>query len=464
VASARCAPSAAGLPDLVIRGGQLFDPAAGVMKPVSAILIEGSRIQRVLLAGERVQLPGKGQVIDARGKFLIPGLIDGHVHLVHILREAHITADEILPLFLASGVTTLRGAGDEIVPQRLLFKHAEEHPESCPRLFLSSPVIDRDPPFHRHISWPVTTPAQIPEFVADMVKWGVQTFKIYVGTDRTIGKAVIEEAHRHGKWVTGHLGKYRAQDAVADGIDSLEHIDSVFEFVLPADIPRWPTPEERAKMPAADLATLRRRILEEKARVDLGHPRTTDLVQALVRRRVSVNPTLVVYRNWMLLKDLPEVQQHPDLQWVPERLRKSWLESTQRAPVESETRSLRKRQFAKLLELTGILHRAGVELMVGTDSPVQYCPPGLAIHQELELLVESGLSPAAALTAATRNNARALNQVDQLGSIEAGRLADVVVLDANPLVDIRNARKIFKVIRSGLVCDPVSLKKTVSAR
>ncbi len=459
--SAPCAFSA-GLPDLVIQGGQLFDPAAGVMRPVSAILIEGNRIQRVIPEGIQGEILGKGPLIDARGRFLIPGLIDGHVHLVHVLRDAHITADEIFPLFLASGVTSLRGVGDEVVPQRLLLKHAEEHPESCPRLFLSSPVIDRDPPYHQHISWPVTNPAQIPEFVDDMIEWGVQTFKIYVGTDRTIGKTVVEEAHRHGKWVTGHLGRYRAQDAVADGIDSLEHIDSVFEFILPPEIPPSPTPEERSRMPAADLAGLRRRILEGKASVDLGHPRVTELVEALARHRVAVNPTLVVYRNWMLLRDLPEVQQHSDLRQVPARLRKSWMESAQRAAFDSETQSLRKRQFAKLQELTGILNRAGVELMVGTDSPVQFCPPGLAIHQELELLVESGLSPAAALKAATLNNARALNQVEQLGSIEAGKLADLIVLDANPLADIRNTRKIVKVIRSGVVCDPVSLMKTVS--
>jgi imidazolonepropionase-like amidohydrolase len=86
------------------------------------------------------------------------------------------------------------------------------------------------------------------------------------------------------------------------------------------------------------------------------------------------------------------------------------------------------------------------------------------MHQELELLVESGLTPAAALTAATRNNARALNQSAQLGSLEAGKLADVVILDANPLEDIRNTRKIYRVIRSGLVCDPAALRQTVSVK
>ena len=107
--------------------------------------------------------------------------------------------------------------------------------------------------------------------------------------------------------------------------------------------------------------------------------------------------------------------------------------------------------------LTGRLYRAGVELLVGTDTPVQFCPPGFALHQELELLVESGLTPAAALTAATRNNARSLGQSAQLGSIEAGKLADLVILDADPLADIRNTRKIYRVIRAGCLTDPVEL-------
>ena len=460
VAGALAAASA----PLVIRDGRMFDPATGRMEAFRAIVIEGDRITAVTREGDAALPPG-ATVIDAHGKFLIPGLIDAHVHLVHILRNMQITADEIFPLFLANGVTGLRDVGDEVVAQKLLLKYTEAHPDSAPRLFMGSPLVDGNPPYHPVISTPITDPAKVPAFVDEMSAWGVQTFKIYVGTGRPVGQALIREAHRHGKRVTAHLAwGYSAQDAVADGIDSIEHIGSILEFILPPETPRWPPPAERAAIPPAVLAATERQILEIKARLDFDQPRSTDLIAALVQHHVAVSPTLVVYRNWMLLRDRPEVQQHPDLQQIPARLREGWLLSAKYAAMDPTTRDLRLRQFAKLQELTGRLYRAGVELLVGTDTPVQFCPPGAAMHQELELLVQSGLTPAAALTAATRNNARALNQSDQLGSIEPGKLADVVILDADPLADITNTRKIFRVIRSGLVCDPAALRQTVSTK
>ena len=107
------------------------------------------------------------------------------------------------------------------------------------------------------------------------------------------------------------------------------------------------------------------------------------------------------------------------------------------------------------------MHRAGVPLLAGTDTPEPYCPPGFSLHQELELLVESGLTPSAALQAATINNARSLKQADHLGSIAPGRLADLVILAADPTADIRNTRRIEHVIRGGRVCDPQALLKEV---
>ena len=448
---------------VVLEGGRYFDPA-GQMRPFAALVIEGDRIKAIIAPGEKFAAPAGAEIIDARGRYIIPGLIDGHVHLVHILRSLQISAEELFPLFLAHGVTSVRDAGDEITAQQKLASYAGAHPGLAPRVFMCSPLVDGNPAYHPFVSWPLTDPAKVPAFVERMSAAGVRTFKIYVGTSREVGQALVREAQHRGKWVTAHLAwGYSAQDAVADGINSLEHIGSVFEFILPSDTPRWPPPVERAAFSKEALAALERRVMESKAVVDLDSPGVKDLIAAIVKRRVAINPTLVVYRNWMLLRDLESVQQHPDLALLPARLREGWQHSAQALPLDPVTVGLRRRQFEKMMALTLKLHRAGVELMAGSDTPVQFCPPGGALHQELELLTDAGLSPSEALLAATRNNARALGQSGELGSIEAGKLADLVVLDADPLLDIRHTRRIHRVIRAGVVLDPAELLRLVPA-
>lgn len=436
-------PLFAAEPPLVIQGGSVFDPVSGTMKPDRLIIIEGQTIRAIGTPEQPAAIPQGARVIDARGKFLIPGLIDAHVHLVHRLNFAHVTGDEVLPLFLAAGVTSLRNTGDEIVAQTLVARYADAHPELCPRVFRCSGLLDRNPPIHRDIGIPLNDPEQVPAVIEDMVAWGATTLKIYAGSARPVGRKVIEEGHRHGKMVTGHLSGYSAQEAVEDGIDCLEHITSVFDFIIPPEVKKQP---------------------DHRATLDLDNPQSRALAALLAKRQVMVDPTLTVFRNMLLLSDLEEVNRHADNAAMPERLRTYWDKYRLGQGLAPATRDRRRLIFQKYQELTGILFRAGVPLLAGTDAPEPYCPPGFVLHQELELLVESGLSPAAALRAATINNARALKQADQLGSIEAGKLADLVILEANPLTDIRNTRKIDRVIHGGLVCDPRVLTKAVPSK
>jgi len=446
---------------VVLEGGTYFDPSA-VMRPIGAIVIERDRIKAILPPGVEAVVPPGAVIIDARGRFIIPGLIDGHVHLVHILRSLGLSAEDLFPLFLAHGVTTVRDTGDEITAQQGLAAYAEAHPEYAPRVFMCSPLVDGNPAYHPFVSWPMTDPANVPAFVDRMSAAGVRTFKIYVGTSRKVGQALVREAQRRDKWVTAHLAwGYTAQEAVADGINSLEHIGSLYEFVLPAGTPHWPAPAERAAFPPGELAALERKVLEGKAAVDLDSPAVRNLIDSIVRQRVMIDPTLVVYRNWMLLRDLELVQQHPDLKQLPARLREGWQHSARAQPLDPATRVLRQRQFDLMKALTLKLARSGVELMAGSDTPVQFCPPGGALQQELQLLNDAGLSPAEVLLAATRNNARALGQSKELGSIEVGKLADLVVLDADPLAAINNTRRIYRVIHAGRVLEPAALLRRV---
>ncbi len=422
---------------IVIENCRVFEPESEQMLSERTIVIQGSQIVSIDEADDVGPIPNDAMRIDGTGKFLLPGLIDAHVHVVHVLDFAHVTGDEILPLYLAAGVTSVRSTGDEIVAATLVSRFAEAHPESSPRVFTCSPLLDANPPIHRDVGRAVTDPAEVPALFEDLAQWNVSTVKIYAGTSRPVGKAIIEESHRRGLFVTAHLGNYSAQDAVADGIDGLEHIWSVYNYSIPPDATTEPG---------------------YRGRLDLTNPKCLSLIEELVKHKTYVDPTLAVFRNMILLPDVPEVRDHPDNALVPQRLKEFWpvyLERTgcpQGGMLED-----RRSEFSKYQELTGMLYRAGVPLLVGTDSPEPNVPPGFSLHQELEMLVESGLPPAAALCAATLTNATVLGQKDHLGSIVTGKQADLILLNANPLDDIRNTRQIELVVRSGIVCRPVDI-------
>jgi len=426
---------------LCIERCAVFDPESGAMLPEQTIVVRGERIVAVTPADQVTELPADATRIDGRGKFALPGLIDAHVHVVHVLDFAHVTGDEVLPLYLAAGVTSIRSTGDEVVAATLVARFAAAHPASSPRVFTCSPLLDGDPPIHRDVGRAVTDPAQVPALFDELLPWHVTTVKIYAGTGPDVGRAIIREAHRRGLFVTAHLGKYSAQQAVADGIDGLEHIWSVFNYVIPPQFSGQPG---------------------HRGTLDLDNSLCDALVAELARTKTYVDPTLTVFRNMILLSDVPEVRDSPDNGLAPARLRAFWPIYLQRTGCPQGGRlEERRREFAKYQELTRKLFRAGVPLLAGTDAPEPQVTPGFSLHEELERLVESGLPPAAALKSATLLNATALKQQAHLGSIAGGKLADIVLLNANPLDDVRHTRRIDLVVRGGVVSRPAELLKLV---
>jgi len=389
-----------------------------------------------------MKLAANSRRIDGRGKYLVPGFIDAHVHLVHVLDYAHVTGDEVLPLYLAAGVTSIRSTGDEIVAATLVARHANSHPEISPRVFTCSPLLDGQPPVHRDVGLAVTQADSVPGILDDLKKWNISTVKIYVGTGPVIGKAIIEESHRRGIPVTGHLGAYTAQQAVEDGIDCLEHIWSVFDYIIPPNNTRQPG---------------------YRGNLDLESPIAGSLISQLVSHKTFVDPTLVVFRNMILLCDQPRVFEVSGEWSVPRRLLEFWPTYLKGSGCPQGGPLLdRRKEFAKFQALTAKLYIAGVPLLVGTDSPEPNCTPGLSLHEEMFLLAQSGIPAAAVLQAATLNNASALHQQDRLGSITPGKLADMVLLTADPLKDIRNTRSIELVVRDGKVSYPGQLLQQVS--
>jgi len=420
---------------VAITNVSVFDTGKEQMLPRQSVLIEGDQIRAV---GPSVPIPQGAQVINGKGKYLIPGLIDAHVHLVHLTDRTHVAGEEFLPMFLGAGVTSIRSTGDAVEAEQRICRHVDQHPELCPRVFMASPLIDGDPPVHKDVGLAVTKSDQVPKLVEQMKQAGVSTLKMYVGTRRDIGQLVIQEGHRRGLVVTGHLGRYAAQDAVADGIDCLEHIWGVIDFIVPRG--------------------------RTRADVDLNNPQAVQLIAAIKEHHVSIDPTLVVFRDMVILGDQLEYIEHPDNKKVPERMRTGWQHLAKERNFDFASVNDRRQEFRKYEELTGMLYRAGVTLLAGTDAPEPFVCPGFSLHQELELLVESGLPPAAALKCATINNARILQQEKTLGGIEVGKLADLVLLRLDPLKDIHNTRSIEKVIHAGRVLDPKEILEAVPVK
>ena len=407
---------------LAITNTNLFDPVTGSMLPNRTILVHGDRIVAIGTPDSPIKVPAFSKVINGSGKYVIPGLIDAHSHLVFLLDSANVKGEDVLPLYLGNGVTTVRDIGDGIVEEKRVANYADAHRETCPTVFLCSPLIDGLSPFHGAdlVSTAITDPARVPAFIDSMVAYGVTTLKIYVYADSAVFHKVIEEGHKHGLTVSAHLPSnvVRTNDALDWGLDVIEHI--------------------------------------------FGAPEDSLLISQMVAQGTMLDPTLVVFRNMLLLNDQPEVYQNKDNYYVPASVQKYWDSYRMNAKwlnirLNEQNLQSRKNSMEKYKNTTGKLYRAGVTLLAGTDTPEPYCPPGFALHDELVLLVESGLSPAAALKCATINNARALKQTNNLGSIEIGKIADMVILDANPLSDIRNTRTIDRVIHRGIVCDPKSL-------
>ncbi len=407
---------------LAITNTNLFDPVTGSMLPNRTIIVNGDRIIAIGTPGSPVRVPTFAKVINGSGKYVIPGLIDAHAHLVFLLDSANVKGEDVLPLYLGNGVTSVRDIGDGIVEQKRVANFADAHRETCPTVFMCSPLVDGANPYHGAdpVSTAISSPARVPAFIDSMVAYGVTTIKIYVYADSAVFRKVIEEGHKHGLIVSAHLPSnvVRTKDALDWGLDVIEHI--------------------------------------------FGAPNDSLLIAQMVAQGTMLDPTLVVFNNMLLFNDQPDVYLNKDNYYVPDSVQKYWDSYRINAKwndVKLNEQNLLSRQntMEKYKNTTGILYRAGVTLLAGTDSPEPYCPPGFALHDELVLLVESGLPPAAALKCATLNNARALNQAKNLGSIEVGKIADMVILNANPLSDIRNTRTINRVIHRGIVCDPKSV-------
>jgi imidazolonepropionase-like amidohydrolase len=441
--TAACAPAASQSPAPAAEGLALthvtvVDVERGRLLTDRTVLIRGSHIVHISPA-DGAALPLGTTVIDGRGKYLIPGLWDMHVHSAGSARQE-------FPVYLALGVTGVRNmhttADTALELTSSIARQVAAGTLLGPRFIANGPIVDGPRPAQRG-SARVGTPDEAHRVVDSLADGGAGFIKIYNLLPRDAYFAVLEQARRRSLAVAGHIPfTVRAEEAAEAGQRSVEHLDgldfacSTHEDSIRAAFLARPSREAWQQADAALTATW-------------SAERCGPAIAAFRRHRTWQVPTLVVGQAEAAADSV--LAGTRAMAVVPVAAAEGWREMAAQMPAES--RRLERTRLEHSIATVRLLHRAGVPILAGTDVGNPFVVPGHSLHRELELLVESGLSPLEALQAATLNPALYLEATDSLGTVEAGKLADLVLLDANPLDDIRNTAQIRAVMVNGRYLD-----------
>jgi imidazolonepropionase-like amidohydrolase len=431
---AGAASVAAQEPVLAITRVNLIDATGSPVQTAMTVIVEGKRISRIGKSGA-TPVPKTARVVDGHGKYLIPGLWDMHVHEIF---GAWIPADEkITPvLFVANGVTGVRDMGGDLEALKRWRSRIAEGKLLGPRMIISGPMLDGPVPQFPS-SAPVKDAAEGRRIVDELQKDGADFIKIQSLVPRDGYFAAAEEAKKVGIVFAGHVpDKVRAAEASNAGQKSIEHLTGVFEgcSTVEDELMAAPRGPGRGKF----LSTY-------------DPTRAKDLIALFVKNQTWQVPTLYWERGEWLIEQT-SAGPDPLVKYAPMAWReRAWPMFTTGIEKDWSTDPFADREefFKAELKMVGEMNRAGVPILAGTDTVAGVrVYPGFSLHEELELLVRAGLTPMEALQAATRNAGKYLGLADT-GTIEKGKRADLVLLDANPLVEIKNTRKIQSVVLAG---------------
>jgi hypothetical protein len=433
----------------------VIDMTGAPPKPDMTVVIEGNRIT-ALGKARQVRVPRGAQVVDATGKFLIPGLWDMHVHFTETERS--------LPLFIANGVTGVRNMGGKAEE---LFKWRSDIAAGRllgPRIVACGPILDGPQPAAFGASIAISTVADGRKAVIDLKQRGADFIKVYDLLPRDAYFAIVEEARRQRLPVVGHVPlSVTTLEASGAGQKSIEHLGTILEgsSTLGTELRRL----ESAPMPKGDLTEFPRRIAARGERMldTYSEQKARQIFGQLIKNHTWQVPTLVVKQSQTFIDDISR-NGDARLKYIPQSEQEWWSPqknffSRYRTP---EYIVYKKRLFQKELELVGAMHRAGVPFMAGTDVNAAYLFPGFSLHDELALFVQAGFTPMAALQTATRNPAAFLGELNSQGTVERGKTANLVLLEANPLEDIHNSRRINAVVLNGRYLSKEALQKMLA--
>ena len=402
-------------------------------KPDMTVVISGNQIEAVGKTSE-VEIPEGIPEEDAQGRFLIPGLWDMHVHIFRY--DPRRSFDPVyFPLMIANGVTGVRDMWTDEKHLKLVQQWRKQVDRSmllAPRIGMVGPIVDGPRPTWRG-SISVSSPDDGKRVVASLKETGMDFVKIYTGVPRNVYFSIAEEAKRLGITFAGHVpASITAAEASDAGQKSIEHLEGVL-LDCAANEEQLRAVNFRHRGP--------RYIQRLLGSYDDRKART--LFSLLAKNGTWQCPTLTALRAYSFRSDPADT--------LGERLK--YVDVSEQAFCKQLLRMsvTRKNYFEKALAIVSSMHTAGVEILAGTDLASPYLYAGFSLHDELELLVEAGLTPMEALKTATINPARFLGIEDSYGTIEVGKTADLVLLDANPLESISNTKKIYAVVLNGKI-------------
>ncbi len=423
-------------------GATLIDGSGGPGVANVAIVVRDGRIVSV---GSRTdfQLPKSTREVDVSGRWIIPGLIDAHVHLAPALSWAP-------PRFLAWGVTSVRDAHGGIASLATLRNRSSAGAPDGPRVYPAGAMIDGLPATYSNAIG-VNNESEARKGVDRLVSAGAEFVKTYTRIDPPLLRAIVDEARAFNLGVSSHLGLTDAVTAAKAGVVSIDHLTGV---------PESASPNAKALFGAHYRGFFPGWTAFERSWAGLDSAALARVATRLAEAKITLIPTLVLHETLSRL-DEPGLLRDPALQDVPEAEQKEWDVRGLIARIgwtDVDFEAFRKsranqdlfvRQFAA----------AGGRLAAGTDAAGPMLIPGYSEHREMELLVRAGLTPREALRAATRNVA-VLIGADSLGLLAPGKVADLLVLSRDPLVDIRNTRTITAVMARGYLLDADSIRAT----
>lgn len=416
------------------------EPASLALTNVTIIDTTGRQPGRratVVIRGERISeigppdapVPEGAEVVDGADKFLLPGLWDMHMHLSYMTEHS-------LPLLIANGVTGVRDMGGDLEQIDRWREDINAGARIGPRIVRAGPVLDGPRPEEAKFRLIVKNPAEARDTVAMLKKRGVDLIKVYHFLSRDSYFAIADEAKKQGIPFAGHIPNGVApREAAEAGQRSLEHVTVLLQALIAL--------EKKEGRTSKELTAAAFDALEGETGAALS--------AAMVKNGAWHTPTLVLAQSFLLRAELAAKPDDRRKYMAPE-VKELWDKNNPvPASVSPEEMAERKQGLQRMVGIVGRMHRAGVPMLAGTDPPTRDVFPGFSLHDELGLLVQAGLTPLQALQAGTLNAAKCLGLADSHGTVEKGKVADLLLLDADPVSDIANTQKIAAVIWGGKI-------------